>query len=211
LSGTLIGTNTCRYTGTSLSNGGYSGNGVYGVDNNQTAYAATQADTSGVPFPGTAYSSAWAAAGVTVILGSNWPQPSSVTVTSSWTVDGSLDVDAGANPLGGTGSGTARYTTSVYLARQNSTAAGGSVSSGSLTTYLGPKTTSVHKTGTKSLTYTTPANATYIDYVQINNSSDSTSTYFANGHAATNFWPGAWTPYQDWKFNLPSGYGLGHC
>jgi hypothetical protein len=213
LAGTIVAPNTCRYTTTSYGNGQYSGVATYAVDDQLGAHARSDAYHSGFPTPGTSTAAANASAGVDVIFPSNWPSGASVTVKNPWRLVGDLDVDAGVNFLGGAGYGAASYAANVILARVNGVAAGGEVASESLTTVFGPKTQHINNSGTKNIVQDVPPNSRFIDYVQISVNSYVSSSYFALGHAATEFFNTGrmWNTYQDWKFTLPSGYEISGC
>lgn len=205
----------CRYTKTTHATGSSSpesepwSQSLYAVDDHQDAYAASRAFAAFKPRA----SSAWTVteAGTTVLL-RNWPQPSSVTVTWPWAVRGVLDADADVR------GSTAKATVNVSLVlKQADVPASKTIVQDSMTSTFGPETKNVVRDGTDSLTVATPSNLTYKGFVRIRAEADANLSWSgtaASVAAASRFWPnsgGAFTEYQDWKFNMPPGWTITNC
>lgn len=114
-------TQTCRYTQTSYAAGNREGS----ANPSNSGFAVTSTfDTDVIGelqtglFGGNLQGKVWAEAGVAIQLATNWPQPSSVTVTYPWEVKGFLSVETDANNLpfiGGVSSATASYLSTAHL------------------------------------------------------------------------------------------------
>lgn len=209
---------TCRYTQTSYAAGNREGsanpsNSGFAVTNNFDIDVIGELQTG--LLGGNLQGKVWAEAGVAIQLATDWPQPSSVTVTYPWEVEGLLSVDTDVNNLpliGGMSSATASYLATAHL-KQGDLAADPKVlvnetqAPGPLP---GTASKNVQAFGTETTTVATPPGLVYQGYIRSELSMSANGLLLASAAARGDFANqdrGArLTPHMDWTFTIPPGY-----
>lgn len=210
---------TCRYRGTGYAVGEGDGDWISAADDQQGAYVAANANAPFF-FPSTARSFSVANVGVSIFLGPDWPQPSSVTVSFPWHTSGRLETDTEISPLplvGGFSDATASYSLSVVLA-QGAVEASQEVVQETLDSVPGLPTSrdvvADYPAGNPTaVQVATPANLRYDGFIRSRVDTEAESVAGASANALADFLQAghAFTDYQDWRFTLPAGFVIGAC
>lgn len=224
-----LGNDTCRYRGLYYANGGTTENDLFsatafsateGPNGEQRAHVIGNTRALGA-LPATNSANAYADADMIAYL-EDWPQPSSVTITFPWRVRGTLSASAGFNPLT-PATATTRLRLGFFIGRDDDIFEPSSTIHKipvdeilTITSEENPETQEITKDGSTEILRSTPSDQFYFGFTRARVIVNATSNIGNDALAEAEFaredlGHRSWTPYQDWKFNLPSGWEIASC